>query len=616
MDRHPSDWHSAPLRTRILSLLAIACIGAGSFATYTYSGKAAESKTLSHIARNADGDVLLAEARTLYLVDKDEHTSAISLEKLSLAGPVTSLAASGSLWLIGDGGSGKLFRCDLLRRRCNPAITGAQDVRIIRGVNGVVAVDGRIYVTDTERHRLLAFDEHGAQLAATRTAPVGLCFPNGIIALNNKLYIADTNNFRIARIDPANGFSSDTFLHLGAQAPVASANCRDASSHLGERGNPLLNVTLDASQTHRQFARPPARPRQVWPAALLHTSTNEWWIIQMDNAMRNGDVVIYDAGGRPKKRLALPANADPVGLIETPAGVLIVDGSAIKVHRVALSNYAIDTWRPASLRAALDQKAAWRAAQLRYKHLSIALLVFGVALALGAVIAELIRQRNEGWSAPGTTAFARRSPLPLPREIVWIDLEPKIVARQRRAVWVLATWCGLFASLMVWIYSRLDLSKPADRFTFAVQLFVGVLVLLSAMFAAIFVKRGAKARLGVSEREVLFDNGAGKIERSTFADIRVGTQSLLLGSRIVTLINRWRHPVFPREQIENYLLSRLPQDAFVKQPKVMLEALRRGNVWLWITLLIIAAQATLALSGWHPRSLGAHVTDYLMRVTR
>jgi hypothetical protein len=332
--------------------------------------------------------------------------------------------------------------------------------------------------------------------------------------------------------------------------------------------------------------------------------------------MRNGDVVIYDASGQPKKRLALPANADPVDLIETPAGVLIVDGSAIKIHRVALSNYAIDAWQPSSLRAALDQKAAWRAAQLRYKHLSIALLVFGVALALGTVIAELIRQRSEGWSAPGTIAFSKQSPVPLPREIVWIDLEPKIVARQRRAVWLLAIWCGLFAGLMVWIYSQQDLSKPAGRFTLAVQLFVGVLVLLSAVFAAIYVKRGARARLGVSEREVLFDNGAGKIERSAFADIRIGSQSLLLGSRIVTLINRSRHPVFPREQVERYLLSRLPQDAFVKQPKMMLEALRRGNIWLWITLLIIATQATLALCGWHPRSLGAHVADYLMRLTR
>jgi hypothetical protein len=163
------------------------------------------------------------------------------------------------------------------------------------------------------------------------------------------------------------------------------------------------------------------------------------------------------------------------------------------------------------------------------------------------------------------------------------------------------------------MYSQLNLSRPADRFTLAYQLSVGVVVLIGAAFAAFFIKRGASARLGVSEREVLFDSGSGNIERSAFADVRVGPQSLLLGRRIITLINRWRHPVFPREQVENYLLSRLPEDAFVKQPRVMLEALRRGNVWLWITVILIATQVVLMSTGWSPRSLGSWLTDYLMR---
>jgi hypothetical protein len=51
---------------------------------------------------------------------------------------------------------------------------------------------------------------------------------------------------------------------------------------------------------------------------------------------------------------------------------------------------------------------------------------------------------------------------------------------------------------------------------------------------------------------------------------------------------RGRH-LYPQEEIESQLLSRLPPSAFVREPGLMIEALRRGNVGLWLTAVLLAS---------------------------
>jgi hypothetical protein len=69
----------------------------------------------------------------------------------------------------------------------------------------------------------------------------------------------------------------------------------------------------------------------------------------------------------------------------------------------------------------------------------------------------------------------------------------------------------------------------------------------------------------------------------------VSRRTLLVGRDLVQIIDpRGRH-LYPQAEIESQLLSRLSPSAFVREPRLMFEALRRGNVGLWITAVLFAS---------------------------
>ncbi len=92
-----------------------------------------------------------------------------------------------------------LYRCSLERRQCETFGTTPIDFKATYHV----AVDRQtdaVYVADTTRHLLRKFAADGEPLAA----PAGrFRFPNRLRLIDDRLYVADTNNHRIVAVDPS-----------------------------------------------------------------------------------------------------------------------------------------------------------------------------------------------------------------------------------------------------------------------------------------------------------------------------------------------------------------------------------------------------------------------------
>jgi hypothetical protein len=301
---HPSDWRNAPASTQRLALLALIGILGGLLLEIYFSGAVARAVAPMLMARNASGETLLANGSTIFLVDAGEaHTSSIAARDLGLRGPIMSVSSDGRDWYLGDDASGMLYRCDVRARHCSAALKVQAGDRVFRRAHRVAFGDKRIFITDSEAHRVLTFDADGSAIGATRTQPLALCFPNGIVAEKDALYVADTNNFRIARLALAAPDNSVTLLRTHVGAAIERANCNARSAGIAKRGTPVLNTLIDSANTVKREARPPARADRVWPASVLHATTGEWWLVQMRNGMRDGVVIRYAADGRPLARI-------------------------------------------------------------------------------------------------------------------------------------------------------------------------------------------------------------------------------------------------------------------------------------------------------------------------
>ncbi|HEX6396900.1 MAG TPA: hypothetical protein VFZ95_05715, partial [Steroidobacteraceae bacterium] len=153
---HPSDWRNAPASTQRLALLALLGLLGGLLLETHFSGAVARALTPTLFARNASGETLLANGSTMFLVDAGEaHTSSIAPADLGLRGSITSVSSDGRDWYLGDDSTGMLYRCDLRARHCSPALKAQAGNRIFRRAHNVAFAGNRIFITDSEAHRVL-----------------------------------------------------------------------------------------------------------------------------------------------------------------------------------------------------------------------------------------------------------------------------------------------------------------------------------------------------------------------------------------------------------------------------------------------------------------------------
>lgn len=614
---HPSDWRNASALTKRLALFALFAVVGGVLLMTHFSAAAARLVGPTLIARNAAGETLTANGTTLFLVDAHESsTLSLPVEDLKLRGPVMSVSSDGRDWYLGDDATGMLYRCDLHARQCTAALRTQNGTRIFRRAHHVAFSAGQIFITDSEAHRVMTFNRDGSAAGSTRTSPLALCFPNGIVTVGDQLYVADTNNFRIARLPVAAPTLSMNLLHTNVGAPIRRANCNNQSAAIGERGSPVLNSAIDSANTVKRNARPPAQPDHVWPTSVLQTSTGEWWVIQKGNYMRMGDVIRYDVDGRPRGRVSLPPDADPVELIEGREGVLVTDAGLTRVHRVTLQGKMSGEWGPADFHTLLEAITSERSYQRGLQHMSVGVLAAGVLAALFVVVLELRRQRMQGWLSRGKLGPVTLQSTPLGREPLWISLDANVLRRITRSTWILGAYTLGSLGVLLYLARDLPMDTAVDRFRAFTAGVVLSLVLLAGALFAINLQRLPRRRIGVTRDEVRYESGSGEVTRSRWEDVRMGSRGMLVGRDQVPLIDARGRYLYPQADVEAALLSRLPPTAFLGDWHFRLEALRRGNVTLWVSAVTLGLYVALMLVRWSQPGLMREMIAHLVELFR
>ncbi len=394
-----------PTKQTIHGLAAVAMLGilGGIVVLQKFSKLEAETQGPSVIATNEAGDVLLGARHLLFLVPSGKPVERIELEALGLGGPVVGLGWDGKDWFVADDASGTLHRCDLAAKSCRPALAVSEE-RWLRRTAKLAFAPDRIFVTDTERHRLLAFGAGGDPVGSSRTAPIALCFPNGIRAYDGGLLVADTNNHRIAWVDPTADFASETYLHVAGSPEVTKAQCSDASLALGERGDPALNTLVDSAAGGLSFAIEGARPGRTWPTAVQPVTTTigpNYWVIVADSGMRDGDVLVFSDGSDLPKVIGLPDDADPVELAQLGDKVLITDPTRMRVYASSIETAAhVDSplaadWDATGVSAVFNAQRSQRATYKALRFAATGGIGLGVLLALVVVVLERKREQAE-----------------------------------------------------------------------------------------------------------------------------------------------------------------------------------------------------------------------------
>jgi len=238
-------------------------------------------------------------------------------------------------------------------------------------------------------------------------------------------------------------------------------------------------------------------------------------------------------------------------------------------------------------------------------YLSIGILLAGLGLLIFVVVLERRRKRRERWQVERGLMPGPRQRWPIVGGISWISVDPSAAKRFHLAR--LLSFALLFIYLIanVAIVSSLDLSLlPSKLIAYTALVFAIPMIVLCLVLAHV-MRRNAARRIGVGQDEILFDRGAGAPMRISFSDVRVSSAHLLLGNRIVKVLDQWQRPIFSKEELDGYLLSRISPDSFVSAPRLLWIALRRGSPAMWSGVLLIAfTLAVVIVDEFHPGTLG------------
>lgn len=583
---HPADWSQAPRSTKLLALAVIVLVAAGILAVQQ-AGRAYETQGPSRIARNPAGSTLIDAYEKLFLVDAQQHLTQLTAADLGLGGPINSITTQGDDWILGDDSDGLLYRCDAALRACRPLFPTRKE-RLFSRAHGLTQFDGKWIVSDSERHRLRVYDSSGNELLSTRTQPIELCYPNEVIAVDGRLYVTDTNNFRIAQVDP-DTWTSSTFIQTAAGAPLARANCADLSSHVAERGDAYGNLMLDTVNTVGRPTLTVARHNRILPASLLYVRNGDWWVVQMKGMMTYGDVILYSPEGVARLRVNLPEDSEPTNLLETANGVLVTDPTLARIYDVGLDGQVREDWGPAELKTQWQQILLTRARWQRLQPFGWLLLAVAIACGLIVIVREVLRTKGN-WNpeAVRLTPGAAK-PQALNAAEVWLATEPKFQKRSRITAWVLIV---ALLAMMVFagpaVYRLVtqigQMSVDAARFTWFVFVLLALPVLLM-VYAIRSLFMQARSRLGTNGYQLLFDPGNSTVLACDFEQVMASQHLLLTDNRFINVFAKRGKPIYAQDQLQALILARIPPANFVSPLRLFYTSLKRGNVSAWATVI-------------------------------
>ncbi len=400
-------------KANFLALIAIFGI-MGAIVQAWRAGEAVSVSAGPGALASTDETVYFVAGGTLYVADAGGALqNELSLASLGLSSVVSQLAVVAGDVLVADGTRGTVHRCDLVRRACE------QIVRIpMRGRGGAMAVASapeadRLYVADTNGHELHAYSLKGKPLYRLEVEG-GLKYPNEVIWLGDgRLLVVDTNHHRIVVL------ADDGGGHTRLLQKMAAKN------DLG-RGN-------------------------TWPIAAARDSEGNTWVVIADGLLNNGELIRYDAEGRPQRHIELGGDADPVALAPLADTVLLADMANYRLHRIGVGR-RVQAFGDAALRNALRSLQARHSHGLWMRYLSIGMVAaFSLIGAFAAYLDSRARreyaaaQRQTGTVEEGgemerqdvVAAAAGLALRPDARGIVWLGASGRVL-RWQQAVFVLS----------------------------------------------------------------------------------------------------------------------------------------------------------------------------------
>ena len=226
-------------------------------------------------------------------------------QKLTISGEVEMFARTGA----GEqdrlpSGESALQRCSTTTFTCKTfGVTGEVYDKITPFHLYVDEKSGLTYLADTIAHRLLLLDEQGTIIKRSDAA---FLFPNELaLEDDGLLYLADTNNHRVAAVSTA----KEDFGAIKKQFIIT------------HHRNPVL---------------------PTWPMELVRTQDRKWWVINADDGMRDGTIMIHNEKGEFEKIVRLPPGADPLRFTVVDDRVLVTDTSLMRVYAVALNGNVLN----------------------------------------------------------------------------------------------------------------------------------------------------------------------------------------------------------------------------------------------------------------------------------
>ena len=223
--------------------------------------------------------------------------------------------------VLADPDTSQLVRCTLPKGPCErlPARLKTVPGQPLLPLNAAkVHVDdagGRYFVSDNAGHQVVAMDFAGTVTARSRARTFR--HPNQLaLVAPDRLAVVDTDHHRIAYLDPS----------LAKAYPSMSTEAEGV-----------------------------ARPLREWPFDAVHLAGGETAVLIAAPAMRDADLVFFDASGTARRRADLGADSDPFDVEAWRDKLWVSDATRYRIDAVNLDGTRAGTLEDAAFLAELDE---------------------------------------------------------------------------------------------------------------------------------------------------------------------------------------------------------------------------------------------------------------------
>jgi hypothetical protein len=438
-----------------------------------------------------------------------------------------------------------LYRCSLEDHSCRVFGNEPIDFKATHGLFIDWNTDD-VYISDTTRHLLRKYSSSGEPLAEPAA---GFKFPNQLVLHEGQLFVADTNHHRIRVVDPAD----DAF---------------------GEE--------LDAIDVIPEIA---SISNQTWPTHIARID-DQWWVNNMRSAMNEGGIYIFDNDWQFRRKVELPAGADPISISPFRDGVLVSDWNNNRIYQVSKSGVVLVDFTSAGFEEILAESGQ---ARLQYEMYSYG----GIAIFILTIVGLMVRGMASTLSGEGSKARTIR-PVPsnaLSNQIEWFEPDPvavrKIETGLRIAIAVLILIDLVFAAVVVY-YASLQLGLQ--------------LLLPAAFMTLIFIPIARLSRanmdtaIGVTCRELTLRDHKGRESTCPMKDVQYNDIAITTND-MAALFGKPQMPIYDPETLRSELFPKLEgaQRVSMWAMQKRLHRIKHPNGVKGILLVIFSLLVTFAM---------------------